>query len=200
MSSLTAPVARQQQTGALVVELGPQDARRVQQVNAVPHAEPLAAARHARTIRRLGRFSAQNAVDERGFAHIRDADDHHAHGPCRSDPFSFHWAILSASSLAHQRRRTPPYPCRCWLSVSMHRPCPCSRKSAAQTARHAPGRPGRCGSGSSCAACLPAISSISGLRLTPAECVRPRPHKPHPPSSDTPRICRRVFAICPGYH
>ena len=71
--------ARQQDAHALIVELGPQDARRVEQVDAALHAEPLAAARHARLVRRLGGLAAEDAIDKGGFAHVRDADHHHAH-------------------------------------------------------------------------------------------------------------------------
>ena len=69
----------QQDAHALVVELGPQDARRVQQVDTAVHAEPLAAARHTRFVRRFGRLAPNDAVNEGGLSHVRNADHHHAH-------------------------------------------------------------------------------------------------------------------------
>ena len=63
-------------TGALIVQLWPQDARRIQQLKAAFNAEPLRAARHAWLIRRLRRFPAEHPVDKCGFADIRNTDNH----------------------------------------------------------------------------------------------------------------------------
>ena len=111
-------------------------------------------------------------------------------------PFSFHWAILSASSVrTAPENACVPLPLR--LSVWMTA-MPCSRKCFAQTAV-------MFGSARSMRLRIiirglpAAISSISGLRDT---CGMRASTTSQTASTCLiySAICRRVFVICPGYH
>ena len=111
-------------------------------------------------------------------------------------PFSFHWAILSASSVRTAfENACVPVPAR--LSVSMTA-MPCARKCFAHAAVIL-------GSARSMRLSIisrglpAAISSISGLRDT---CGMRASTTSQTASTCLiySAICRRVFVICPGYH
>ena len=63
-----------------VIELGPQDAGGVQQLQRAIHRHPLLGAGHAGAILRLGGLAVGHLIDKGGFAHVGDAQHHHADG------------------------------------------------------------------------------------------------------------------------
>ena len=73
----------QVQTHALVLELGPQDTRRVQQLQPTVDRHPLLAAGNAGAVLCLGGLAARHLIDEGGLAHVGDAQDHHPDHPAR---------------------------------------------------------------------------------------------------------------------
>ena len=74
----------QHQTHIGVFELGPQDTRSIQQLQAGIHGDPLFAAGHTGTVLRFGTLTAGDLVDKGGFSHIGNAHHHDLHRPVHS--------------------------------------------------------------------------------------------------------------------
>ena len=71
---------------ALVVELGPEDAGGVQQLQVPVNGHPLLGAGDAGPVLGLGGLAARHLVDKGGFTHIGDAQDHDPHYPAGHAP------------------------------------------------------------------------------------------------------------------
>ena len=83
----------------LVLELRPQDSRRVQKLHRLVQTDPLVSLGDAGLVAGLCRALSRDGIDQGGFSHIRDAGDHGPERPVQDPPLLVPLPFLCADTL-----------------------------------------------------------------------------------------------------